>query len=715
LHNHSFKLHEPFELECGEIFKNLTISYSTYGQLNKAASNVIWVCHALTADSNPQDWWGGLVGENDIYNPKDHYVVCVNIIGSAYGSTSPLNCELDKRYKSFPHISIRDNIAVFSRLKQYLGINKINTLIGGSMGGHQAMEWAISDEGVCEHLILLATSAVMTPWAIALNQSQRLAIQSDHSWGLKHESDAKAGLKAARSIALLSYRNNQAYNNTQQDAFAFGKTSKAVSYQNYQGDKLVKRFNAYSYYALTKTMDSHDVGRGRGGIYKALQSIKANTLVLSLSSDLLFPIEDSQQLAEHIPHAELKVIDSDYGHDGFLIETDKISKCIQKFYQKHAKAQNQESIGLFGFGCVGQGFYQLLNQSQMKSQVKFVAIKNEFKARKTGHSLFTTDHSQLFQNPQIKTIVEVINDHRQAQNIADIAIKNGQNLITANKKMVAQNLAKIINWNQESGASILYEAAVGGSIPIIRNLDSYFDYKSTNHIVAIINGSSNYILTQMFSNNCSYIDALKQAQELGFAELDPIDDVGGFDAKYKAVILAVHGFGLLCHPDKVHNFGIQNIGLADIEFAKKHGFKIKLIAKIQQMGEKSISITVMPEFVAIGSELAKTDNENNLVIVNNNGTDFLFKGAGAGSVATGTAVMADLVASEKNYRYDYHVDKHTKLNNDFMIKVYINKTGLLDKIKGNVIEQTEPYVIAEMNYQDLLELNLKNQFVAIIE
>jgi len=715
LPNHSFKIHDPIELESGESLRNLTISYSTYGQLNSDASNVIWVCHALTADANPKEWWAGLVGKNDLYNPEDYYIVCVNIIGSAYGSTSPLNCEDKKRYHNFPHISIRDNIIVFDKLRQYLGINKIHTLIGGSMGGQQAIEWAIIDDNICKNLILLATNAVMTPWAVALNQSQRLAIKADQSWGKKHENAAKSGLKAARSIALLSYRNNQAYNNTQGDIFGFNKTVKAVSYQDYQGDKLVNRFNAYSYYALTKTMDSHDVGRDRGGVAMALKSIKANTLVIAVSSDLLFPIEDSELLAEHIPNAELIVIESDFGHDGFLIETVKIGNSIKKFYQSHADTKPHKNIGLFGFGCVGQGVYQLLQNSNIPNQIKSIAVKNEFKARKTGHELITTNHYQLFQDTQIKTVIEVINNPEQAYNIAKFSINSDKNFITANKKMVANNLAEIIGWNKENKATALYEAAVAGSIPIIRNLDTYLDYKYTDNIRAIVNGSSNYILTQMFKNNSSYDDALKQAQDSGFAELDPIDDVGGFDSKYKSVILAAHGFGLLCHPDEVKNFGIQSIQTSDIQFALDNKITIKLVASIKRNEDKGISVTVMPQFVENSDELAKIDNENNLVIVNNNETDFLFNGAGAGSIATGTAILADLRASQNNYRYQYHIDKNLGINNDFDVKVYINKRCFNEKIERKIITETYNYLIVELNYQELISMKLDDVFVAIIK
>jgi homoserine O-acetyltransferase len=336
--NQIFEIKMPFGLECGQVFDQLKINYSTQGTINVDASNVIWVCHALTADANPQDWWRGLIGHDSLYNPDDYFIVCANVIASPYGSTSPLDCDIDKRYNQFPTISIRDNINAFAQLRKHLKINTIHTLIGGSMGGHQAMEWAIIEPKRIENLVLLASSAVSSPWVVAFNQSQRLAIQADASFGEPSDSGGKNGLKAARSIALLSYRNDKVYKQTQADFFDFNQTRKAASYQNYQGDKLVARFNAYSYYALTKTMDSHDVGRNRGGVENALRKIKAKTLVIAIDSDILFSIEESRQLVQAINNAELHIIGSDFGHDGFLIETQQISDIIHPLLSiKHEK------------------------------------------------------------------------------------------------------------------------------------------------------------------------------------------------------------------------------------------------------------------------------------------------------------------------------------------------------------------------------------------
>jgi homoserine O-acetyltransferase len=700
-----FNLAGKFALEAGDFLTDLTISYSTYGQLNADESNIIWVCHALTADANVKDWWPGLVGPNDLFNPDDYFIVCANIIGSAYGSTSPLNCDEDKRYDKFPVVSIRDNVKAFIELRKHLGIKHIHTIIGGSVGGHQAVEWAITEPEICDNLILLGSSAVISPWVAAFNQSQRLAIHADNTWGEKSPNAARAGLKAARSIALLSYRNNTAYNSTQNDEYSFDKIRKAESYQSYQGEKLVNRFNAYGYYAITKTMDSHDVGRKRGSIKQALGNIKAKTLVIAISTDILFPLTDSQQLVDGIANSRLDVIESNFGHDGFLVETVQIAQSIADFYQTDSK--QQEQVAMHGLGCVGQGVYKLLQNNKALPQLKSIVVKHEYKARKVGHEIITTNQ-QVTDNRNIKTVIEVINDADKSYRIAKNAINKSKNFITANKKMVAENLAEIIQWNQLVSTSFLYEAAVAGSIPIIRNLDLYFEQSQNQSIKGIVNGSSNYILTQMFAHDSSYADALSQAQEKGFAEIDPIADVGGFDAKNKAVILAAHAFGIIIHPDQVQNFGIQNICKQDVEYAKIHNSTIKLVVTITK-SQNNVSLTIIPELVPLDSELAKTSNEDNLIILKNNGTKFYFKGTGAGSIATGTAILSDLKACVKNYKYSYSINDTSALDNDFKIIVAIKKQKFNSTL-GLKLEENNTHVVFECNYKDFLKQPLDKTF-----
>ena len=326
----------PFKLESGEILPELQIAYHTYGKLNPEKNNVVWVCHALTANSDVFDWWKGLFGPAYLFNPEEYFVVCANIIGSCYGTTGPLaiNPETNRPYfQSFPAITTRDMVLAHDLLRQHLQINQIHTLIGGSLGGQQAMEWAILKPQLVRNLILMATNAFHSPWGIAFNEAQRLAIRADETFAHNIPEGGKHGLKAARAMALLSYRHYDAYCKTQKEE-DLNKIDlyKASSYQDYQGEKLINRFDAYSYFALTKTMDAHHVARNRGSVVNALACIKAKTLVIGISSDLLFPVSEQQYLAQHIENAVYEEIDSFYGHDGFLIETAKLTQLIEAFY-----------------------------------------------------------------------------------------------------------------------------------------------------------------------------------------------------------------------------------------------------------------------------------------------------------------------------------------------------------------------------------------------
>jgi homoserine O-acetyltransferase len=336
--NHSYKHSKAFKLESGKKLKNLEIAYQTYGTLSPNKDNVIWVCHALTANADVFDWWKGLFGPNDLFNPNEHFIICANILGSNYGTSNPLSINPATKqpyYLSFPQFTIRDLAALHQILADHLGIKQIKVLIGGSMGGQQALEWTISKQVTVENLVLLATNAVHSPWGIAFNESQRLAISADRTFYANHPKGGEKGLKAARSIALISYRTYEAYNETQLESNNEKSDNfRASSYQNYQGEKLCKRFNAYSYWYLSKAMDSHNVGRGRTSIIDALKSIRSNTLVIGIENDYLFPIVEQEFLATHINDAQLSRIKCAYGHDGFLIETDKLTHIISNFLRE---------------------------------------------------------------------------------------------------------------------------------------------------------------------------------------------------------------------------------------------------------------------------------------------------------------------------------------------------------------------------------------------
>ena len=313
----------PFTLESGDVLPSLTIAYTVQGTINATADNVIWVCHALTANANAAEWWEGLIGEEKAFNTRKYAVVCANIIGSPYGSTSPLtiNPNTGNKYGTdFPLVTIRDMAKAWELLRKHLGINSIHLLIGGSMGGQQALEWAIINPDVIQNLVLLAANAQHSPWGIAFNEAQRLAIKA-----------GEKGLEAARAIAMLSYRNYNLYNQTQVDEDNVLKEFKAATYQQYQGQKLAARFDVDCYVSLSRSMDTHNVGRGRGGVKQALQLVKAKTVVIGISTDILFPPQEQSFLARNIKGGYLGIVSSIYGHDGFLIETPQIANIIKQY------------------------------------------------------------------------------------------------------------------------------------------------------------------------------------------------------------------------------------------------------------------------------------------------------------------------------------------------------------------------------------------------
>jgi len=329
-----FEYEDVFHLESGESFPDLKIAYHTFGNLS-SDSKIVWVCHNLTANSDPTDWWSGIFGEGKLFNPDEYFIICANIIGSPYGSTSPLsintfnNC---KWFRDFPLVSIRDMVRAHILLADYLSINNIDYLIGASIGGFQAIEWSIMDADRIKNLILIASSVRASPWLIASNTSQRLSIESDSSFYEDIETGGLIGLKAARSIALLTYRCSSKYNSSQLESDDSKLSDfKADSYQRYQGDKLVKRFNAYSYYCLTKTLDTHNISRNRNSFERVLSDINANSLIVGISSDILFPIEEQLFIAENINNAIYRQINTDSGHDGFLIEVECLRKIIKDF------------------------------------------------------------------------------------------------------------------------------------------------------------------------------------------------------------------------------------------------------------------------------------------------------------------------------------------------------------------------------------------------
>lgn len=326
---------KPFLLESGEFLPEIDIAYHTFGTLNEKKDNVVWVCHALTANSDVTDWWPHTVEEGCFLDPNRWFVVCANILGSCYGSTGPMSINPatgEPYYTDFPKLTIRDMVNAHILLADELGISRIHTLVGCSVGGFQAIEWAAMQPDRFDKLIFLATSPKASPWSIALDETQRMAMLSDKTYGERRPDAGRDGLAAARAIGLLSYRGPWGYNATQQDppSDTIPDTHRACTYQQYQGEKLCRRFDAYSYMAILNAFDTHDIGRGRGGVEKVLASINAPAIVIGLTTDIIFTPEEMKQLSKKLPNAQYFEIQSEFGHDGFLVEHQQLNDILTK-------------------------------------------------------------------------------------------------------------------------------------------------------------------------------------------------------------------------------------------------------------------------------------------------------------------------------------------------------------------------------------------------
>lgn len=388
------------------------------------------------------------------------------------------------------------------------------------------------------------------------------------------------------------------------------------------------------------------------------------------------------------------------------------------------------TIGMFGFGVVGQGLYDIIKTKNLNLEIKKFVIKNADKKRSLPAALFTTDAEAILGDPEINTVVELIDDADAAYALTVRALKSGKNVVSANKKMIATHLEELAAIQQEHGTSLLYEGAVCGSIPIIRNLEEYYDNELLHAVTGIFNGSSNFILSKVFNENQPYADALKEAQDLGFAETDPTLDVGGFDPKYKLTIVAAHAYGINVNPDDVFNIGIDKLGAQDIRFAKEKNFKIKLIPTAREIDQNKVVLYVIPKFISSENILFNVENENNGVLVKAAFADEqFFYGKGAGGHPTGSAVLSDITALRYDYRYEYK--KHLNTNplsysTDHQIKVYLRyeDDSLVEKLAfTKIIERYYApdfkYVIGTINLQKITELkseiNQLGNFIAEID
>jgi len=381
-----------------------------------------------------------------------------------------------------------------------------------------------------------------------------------------------------------------------------------------------------------------------------------------------------------------------------------------------AQQKNKQVIGLFGFGVVGEGLYHVLQNSHTTNAVvKKICIRDPKKERVLPKENFTLDPSDLLDDPEINLIVELISDADQAFDIVSAALLKGKSVVSGNKKMLAAHLPELIALQEKTGAALLYDASACGSIPVIRNLEEYYDNDLLLSITGILNGSSNFVLSKIFNEKKGYPESVREAQQLGFAEADPSLDMGGWDSLYKLVILALHGFGAVVNPDEVFVSGISNLQAGDIRFAREKGYRLKLVAQATKINGKKFNLMVMPKMVTDDEYIYNVENEYNGVIIEGSFYEkqFMF-GKGAGGHPTGSSVLSDITARMHGYRYEYKKKKYFSVpehTNDVTVKVYLRFKNLLDfshfefeDIEEKLSSRDFNYVIGNIKLSNLIHV-----------
>ena len=377
----------------------------------------------------------------------------------------------------------------------------------------------------------------------------------------------------------------------------------------------------------------------------------------------------------------------------------------------------QLTIGLFGFGVVGEGLYKVLQQTpSLKATIKKICIKNYGKKRNAPASLFTTDKHELLNDREINVIVEVIDDADAAFQIVSTALANGKDVVSASKKMIAEHLPALLALQQQTGRSFLYESAACASIPVIRNLEEYYDNDLLHSIRAIVNGSTNFILTKIFKEGLDFKQALLLAQQAGFAESNPVLDVEGYDAVNKWTFLLTHAYGIIESPENILFSGIQNIHAGDAVVAKAKNQQIKLVAQAQKLKDGKVAAFVLPQFVKQDDHLSFVKNEYNGVVIESGFADKqFFYGKGAGSFPTASAVLSDIAALRYQYKYEYKKLYHHKpheLSNDVFLRVYVSFDDLtfiprdrFEWIEEWYAQEERKYLVGVISFDELKENN----------
>ena len=345
-----FDLPGPFALESGVELSPVTVAYRTWGRLNAGRDNAVLVCHALTGSPDADAWWPDLLGPGRALDPDHDFIVCSNVLGSCYGTTGPTSIRPETGRPwggDFPAVTVRDIVRLQAALLDALGVRRLRLVVGGSLGGMQVLEWALTFPDRVDAIAAIATSARHSAWCIALSEAQRQAIAADPRWRGGHYEPGNGpddGLATARLIAMCTYRSYESLESRfgRAPATSEGQPFAVQEWLRHHGQALVDRFDAASYVALTRAMDTHDVGRGRGGTREALASVHVPALVVSIDTDVLYPPAEQEALAQGIPTAQLVTLRSPHGHDAFLIEGEATNASVARFRADVAARQWQK-------------------------------------------------------------------------------------------------------------------------------------------------------------------------------------------------------------------------------------------------------------------------------------------------------------------------------------------------------------------------------------
>jgi homoserine O-acetyltransferase/O-succinyltransferase len=575
----------PFPLELGGALAELRVAYRTWGTLDPAGGNAVVVCHALTGSADADRWWTRMFGPGRALDPEVDFVVCANLLGSCYGTTGPTSLDpaTGRPYLArFPPITIRDMVEAQHALVTALGVRRIRMVIGGSLGGMQALEWALLHPELVESLVVVASTARHSAWAIGLSEAQRQSLFADPRWREGQYPPGEppsGGLAAARMQAMLSYRSAPSF----EERFgrrAQGEGLFAVeSYLRYQGQQLVDRFDAATYVALTRAMDTHDVGRGRGDLDQVLRGVRQPTLVVSIDSDLLYWPAEQRELARLVPGARLAVMDSPHGHDAFLIDVDRLSDLVAGFRggegarpaagepPAHRYRERGVSLLVVGKGRVGAELLEQLRVLRPQLEQDYdVVLRVVGLADRRGAVLAEEGldlggwREQLGAAPEAgpldarraaplldrlarlpgPVLVDVTADEGMAE-VYELAFRRGVDVVSSNKRPLA---APVARWEAAREARRLrgrhwhYDVSVGASLPVLGTLRRLL--RSGDRVIRVegsLSGTVGYVAWELQRGTALSL-ALRWAMGLGYAEADPRDDLSGLDAARKAVVLA---------------------------------------------------------------------------------------------------------------------------------------------------------------------------------